>query len=58
MATRIDLPQAMVKSAFAKQIAALERAAKNPSVNPLIREILEKDILTVQTALKSLSEVK
>jgi hypothetical protein len=57
MATRVDLPLPQVKQALEKEQASLKRAI-TAGGNPLIVEILQKDLAAVTTAANTLAETK
>lgn len=57
MATRVDIPKQIVKDALEAAIASLKRSAAKQH-NPLITELLEKDIATLQIGVNTLQDVK
>lgn len=57
MATRIELPMQLVQDALATKIASTKRAA-NAATNPLIKDVLQKELAALETAKNTLAEVK
>lgn len=57
MATRIELPRDLVKTAFTMKISSLKRAEKE-ATNPLIRAALQDELGQIQTALNTMAEIK
>lgn len=57
MATRVDLHRKIVEDALESAVSSLKRS-KGKQVNPLIQELLDKDILALTTAIRTLTEVK
>lgn len=57
MATRIELPRDLVKTAFTMKINSLKRAEKE-ATNPLIKTALADELGQIQTALNTLTEIK
>jgi len=57
MATRIDLPKEALKHALELKVGSLKRAVKT-TPNPLMKELIEKDIALYTVAMNTITETK
>lgn len=57
MALRIEIQKQVLISAVEQAIASLKRS-KAKQYNPAIAEFIEKDIGTLETAIRSITEIK
>lgn len=57
MATRIELNKDTVKHMLEARIVVLKRQASN-TPNPMIKEIIAKDVAEATSALASLTDIK
>lgn len=57
MATRVDLPKEAVQHAFTLKIGSLQRAAKTQT-NPMMKELIQKDIALYTVAMNTLTDAK
>lgn len=58
-ATRVEAPLELVKAALQGKLDSNKRALNTPkNSNPLIQEILNKEIAQIQKAINSLREAK
>lgn len=58
MAFRVELDQKTLNRALSKEIASLKRQLQDANLNPLMREIIEKDLNKVATASNTITEIK
>lgn len=57
MATRVELPKEAVAEALTKSLDSARRG-QNTSKNPQFKALYEKQMLELQTALNTLTEIK
>lgn len=57
MAIRIELDKTYVKQALEAALASLKRS-KDKHLNPMMRELVEKDIAMLANAINTITEVK
>jgi len=57
VATRIDLPKEAVRHAIELKVGSLKRAEKTQT-NPLMRELIQKDIALYMVAMNTITETK
>lgn len=57
MATKVDLPKVVVKKALEHQISIMSRGI-DTEINPGIKQLKQKDILALRTAIESMEEIK
>lgn len=57
MATRVELPKQMIVDAIEKKLASCKRA-QNTATNPLIKELMNKEIAEYTHSLATMSETK
>lgn len=57
MATKIELPKAVLAEALNQRIQLLKRG-QDREINPAIRELKAKDIAELQTAINTMTEIK
>lgn len=58
MATRVELPQGDVLKAINKELASIRRQLNATDTNPLIKEILQKEVQRFSHAAMTLTEIK
>lgn len=58
MAVKVDLPKNTVVGALDAAKASLKRAAGKSGINPLMLELIEKDIAQISRAIDTIAEVK
>lgn len=57
MAVRVELPKELMRRALEKEKASTERAAKATG-NPVIKDALQTEANTYNTAITSITEIK
>lgn len=57
MAIRIELDRTTIRDALNQRIALLKRGIERES-NPAIKDLKNKDISTIQTAINTMTEIK
>lgn len=57
MAIRIDIERSYIKRALEQAIASLKRA-ENKDINPMMKEIIQKDITMYQNAINTMTDIK
>lgn len=57
MAIRIELNRAVLTEALNQRIALMKRGAER-QINPAIKELTQKDIAEIQTAINTMTDIK
>lgn len=58
MAVRVEIPREYVTRAFEAAISSLKRSEGKYGINPLVQEMIRKDIALYNNAMINMSEVK
>lgn len=58
MAVRVDLNKNQIASMITAAIASLKRATNKTGINPMMTDLINKDIAAYQNALNTMSEIK